>query len=115
MYSLTPRFLSIFLLLMGSSIAILAQNSAINKGTATISGRIMIGDQPASGIEVILRSMGGGGTIIIAGLDTAPTLTATTDAEGRYKITNIAAGNYRIAAHAPAYVSPGESSNRFDA
>ncbi len=74
----------------------------------------MIGDQPAAGVEVMLRQTGSGGTIVIAGFEPSAPITATTDAEGRYKIAGVAAGGYRIAAYAPAYVAAGESRNRFD-
>ena len=74
----------------------------------------MIGDQPAAGVEVMLRQTGSGGTIVIAGFEPSAPITAATDAEGRYKIAGVAAGGYRIAAYAPAYVVAGESRNRFD-
>jgi protocatechuate 3,4-dioxygenase beta subunit len=38
------------------------------------------------------------------GLGIPPLLSATTDSEGRYKLSNVAAGAYVLLAHAPAYV-----------
>jgi hypothetical protein len=38
------------------------------------------------------------------GLGIPPLLATTTDSEGRYKLSNVAAGAYVLLAHAPAYV-----------
>ncbi len=73
----------------------------IAKGTTKISGRISIENQAAGGIDVIL-SRGDHGAMITG--DNSPRLTTKTDMEGRYSFTNIAAGNYRISAYAPAFV-----------
>jgi hypothetical protein len=86
-------------LLLGLKYITSAQTTPAGKGTATISGRVTIDGQPAPGVEVILRNytMTGGRSL---------PLTATTDAEGRYTLTNVPAGNCHISAYAPAFVSP---------
>jgi hypothetical protein len=91
--------LLILSLLLGLKAITSAQTTAAVKGTATISGRVTIDGQPAPGVEVILRNntMTGGRSL---------PLTATTDAEGRYTLTNVPAGNCHISAYAPAFVSP---------
>jgi protocatechuate 3,4-dioxygenase beta subunit len=68
---------------------------------ATVSGRVTTTDgKPAANI-----------TVALSPADFTPdrnriAARATTDAEGRYKITNVAAGRYRLLALAPLYTSP---------
>src|SRR6266542_2998241 len=104
MNSVQLRFLSMFvLLLLVVSTGIAQTSTSATKATATISGRITIEGQPAPGVEVILlrdddwRRMD-------FGLGIPPLPAATTDSEGRYKLSNVAAGAYVLLAHAPAYV-----------
>jgi len=104
MNSAQLRFLSTFvLLLLVVSTGIAQTSTSATKATATISGRITVEGQPAQGVEVILlrdddwRRMD-------FGLGIPPLLAATTDAEGHYKLSNVAAGGYVLLAHAPAYV-----------
>jgi protocatechuate 3,4-dioxygenase beta subunit len=85
-----------------------------NKATASVAGRIMIGDQPAAGVEVMLRASSGGAVMISIGSEQQPPITGVTDADGRYKLTGLAAGAYRIAAYAPAYVVAGEARSPFE-
>ena len=40
-------------------------------------------------------------------IQVAPATTATTDSDGRYRLTNLAPGSYRLTAYAPAYVIEG--------
>jgi hypothetical protein len=92
------HILLILPLLLGLIAVAPAQTTPAVKGTATISGRVTIDGQPAPGVEVILRNntMAGGRFL---------PLTATTDAEGRFTLTNVPAGNCQISAYAPAFVS----------
>ena len=91
------------LLLLVVSTGIAQTSTSATRATATISGRITIEGQPAQGVEVILlrdddwRRMD-------FGLGIPPLQAATTDSEGRYKLSNVAAGGYVLMAHAPAYV-----------
>src|SRR5499426_2944233 len=104
MNSAQLRFLStLFLLLLVVSTGIAQTSTSATRATATISGRITIEGQPAPGVEVILlrdddwRRMD-------FGLGIPPLLSATTDSEGRYKLSNVIAGPYVLLTHAPAYV-----------
>jgi protocatechuate 3,4-dioxygenase beta subunit len=107
MNRITPYHLSLFLLMLVSGIASFAQNPAVNKAAATVSGRITIGGQPASGIKALLKKRDDQGNH--SGNLQSPASIATTDADGRYWITNLTAGSYRISVHAPAYVIEEES------
>src|SRR5437879_4830956 len=104
---ITPDRLSSFLLLLVLAVASFAQGPAVNKANAKVAGRIMIEDQLALGVQVLLKKrddMDPG-----SGPTESPAVTATTNADGRYEITNLAAGVYRISVYAPAYVIAGES------
>src|SRR5262249_6326543 len=83
------------------------------KATARISGRVTIDGEPAQGAEVMLRR--GDDRRIQLGVGIPPILTATTDAEGRYKFSDVAAGGYIVSVHAPAYALQVERRRRSDA
>jgi 5-hydroxyisourate hydrolase-like protein (transthyretin family) len=98
------RFLSTFvLLLLVVSTGIAQTSTSATRPTATISGRITVEGQPAPGVEVILLRNDDWRRMDF-GLGIPPLLSATTDSEGRYKLSNVAAGAYVLLAHAPAYV-----------
>lgn len=89
-------------------------NAVAQTGTAfqqktpgSISGRITAGSDPVAGVEVILKQAGNSPVMDI--MQSGPTVTATTDANGWYRLTGVAPGNYRILAYAPAYVIEGDS------
>src|SRR5215510_13867687 len=112
MNSAQLRFLStLVLLLLVVSTGVAQTSTSATKATATIPGRITIEGQPAPGVEVILlrdddwRRIG-------FGLGIPPLLSATTDSEGRYKLSNVAGGGYVLIAHAPAYVIQGDRRRR---
>jgi 5-hydroxyisourate hydrolase-like protein (transthyretin family) len=96
-----------FILLLVLVVASLAQVPVANEATAKVAGRIIIKTQPAPGVQVLLKKRDG--LDLGSGLTQAPAVTATTNADGRYQITNLAAGSYRISVYAPAYVIDGES------
>jgi protocatechuate 3,4-dioxygenase beta subunit len=107
MNSAQVRFLSMLAcLLFLVSTGVAQTSTSALKATATISGRITIEGQPARGVEVILlqeddfRRLDYG-----LGIPALPA--ATTDSEGRYKLSNVASGKYILSAHAPAYVIEG--------
>lgn len=77
-----------------------------SKTPGTISGRVTAGSEPAAGVEVMLKTIGNPAMDM---LQTSPSVTATTDANGWYRISGIAPGNYRILAYAPAHVIEGET------
>src|SRR5215470_14645911 len=104
MNSAQLRFLSMLvLLLLVVSTGIAQTSTSAAKATATISGRITVEGQPAQGVEVILLRNDDWRRMDF-GLGIPPLLSATTDSEGRYKLSNVAAGAYVLLAHAPAYV-----------
>jgi hypothetical protein len=87
-----------------------AQNAAsANKATATIAGRITLDNNGAPGVQVIIKPHNDGVFSISFGGEEAPAISATTDVEGRYRLTGVTPGSYRISAFAPAYAIEGES------
>src|SRR5262245_12767560 len=114
MNSAQLRFLSMLvLLLLVVSTGIAQTSTSAAKATARISGRVTIDGEPAQGVEVMLRR--GDDRRIQLGVGIPPILTATTDAEGRYKFSDVAAGGYIVSVHAPAYALQVERRRRSDA
>src|SRR5262249_9152839 len=114
MNSAQLRFLSMLvLLLLVVSTGIAQTSTSAAKATARISGRVTIDGEPAQGAEVMLRR--GDDRRIQLGVGIPPILTATTDAEGRYKFSDVAAGGYIVSVHAPAYALQVERRRRSDA
>jgi hypothetical protein len=70
------------------------------KGTASISGRVTVGDKAASGI--LITALGGTNQQTVAAK-------ATTDADGRYSFAGLTMGQFTIAPVAPVYVLPSNS------
>jgi hypothetical protein len=68
----------------------------------TISGRVTAHGKPLASVGVALQSSGAGGW--------QTSHRATTDAEGRYQFTGVAAGTYQINPLNPLYVLPGDNS-----
>jgi len=101
------------LLLLVVSTGIAQTSTSAAKATARISGRVTIDGEPAQGAEVMLRR--GDDRRIQLGVGIPPILTATTDAEGRYKFSDVAAGGYIVSVHAPAYALQVERRRRSDA
>lgn len=101
-----PKTASPIFIVVLLSVAALAQPPA-TKATGTIAGRVTVGAQPAPGVEVLLKA--GGNDSINELLQSAPATTATTDAEGWYRLTNVAPGSYRVVAYAPAYIVEGNT------
>lgn len=79
------------------------------QGTATVSGRVTIGSQPAAGVEVLLTSS----DPAVLNSNPPPPISATTDADGRYKLTGVPSGSYRITAYAPAWVAKTEGNENW--
>jgi protocatechuate 3,4-dioxygenase beta subunit len=102
----------LILLLLVVSTGIAQTSTSAAKATARISGRVTIDGEPAQGVEVMLRR--GDDRRIQLGVGIPPILTATTDAEGRYKFSDVAAGGYIVTVHAPAYVLQVERRRRSD-
>lgn len=76
------------------------QESRAKEASGSVSGRVTLGGKPLANVTVVLSS------------DTppwephAPPAKATTDEDGRFRITGVAKGNYTVGAYAPAYVGP---------
>jgi len=70
------------------------------KGTASISGRVTVGDKAAFGI--LITALGGTNQQTLAGK-------ATTDTDGRYRFDGLSMGQFTVAPLAPVYVLPGNS------
>lgn len=111
MKRITTYHLSLFLLLLVFEVASFAQgpavNPAVNKANARVAGRIIVEGKPAPGVQVLLKERDG--PDLGSGPTASPAVTVTTNADGRYQITNVPAGVYRISVYAPAYVIEGES------
>ncbi|MDX6695078.1 MAG: hypothetical protein QOF02_2681 [Blastocatellia bacterium] len=87
-------------LLCGAMACALGQ-AAQSTGTGTITGRITVGDKPARGVTVVLL------TGNPYGPERKPQARATTDAEGRFRLSNVPAGRHEVVPVAPAFVVPG--------
>ncbi len=70
------------------------------KGTASISGRVTVGNKAAAGI--LITALGGTNQQTVAAK-------ATTDADGRYSFEGLAMGQFTVAPVAPVYVLPDNS------
>ena len=90
-------------------VAARAQSSqAAGKEPATINGRVIIDNGGAPGAKVMLKPFTSEGyTRIMMGVEQPPPLSATTDAEGRYRLTDVPPAAYRISVFAPAYLVNG--------
>src|SRR6266545_308055 len=77
-----------------------AQSTATNQATTgAITGRVTINGQPASGVMLKLQPFTSGAP----SLPPLP-LKATTNSDGRYQFTDLAAGSYTIAPFTAAFV-----------
>jgi protocatechuate 3,4-dioxygenase beta subunit len=92
----SARVMLILSLLCGAVVCAQAQQQAT--GTGTITGRVMAGDKPAQGVPVVLMPVNQYSP------ERKTVARATTDAEGRFRLMNIAAGRYAVLPAAPAFV-----------
>lgn len=78
--------------------------------TASVTGQIKIGETPARGVSVaLMMSNRQRNPQINSQTNPDPTTRVTTDADGRYKFTNLAAGTYRVNVLSPGYIVFGTS------
>src|SRR5437762_5914354 len=96
MFKLCGLLLTGFLVGLAAS---LFPATAQTKGSGSISGRVTLGEKPAKGVPIVATSS--------ASPNQKPTsVTASTDDEGRYRITGLAAGRYSVSPYQPANVLP---------
>jgi protocatechuate 3,4-dioxygenase beta subunit len=94
------RYAFFSLLLLGiTAFAALAQSTQ-KQGTGTITGQIMLNDKGMANVTVVLYAPE-------RTPDRAAIARATTDYEGRYRLTGVPAGRYNVIAVAPAMVGQG--------
>lgn len=89
----------------------LAQHPANKSGTGSISGQITIDGKPASGIVVVMNQIVAGGPpqIRIIGREEKPFAKTTTDEEGRFTFSGLAAATYIISAATAKFISASDS------
>ena len=92
-----PAALLALLSLTASVFAQTAARQTTKAPRGTVSGRITIKEKPAAGVVIGLRRSDNF-------MPFEPYQKATTDQEGVYRITNVAAGTYEVVPSAPAYV-----------
>ena len=66
------------------------------KATSAITGRVMIGEKPAPGVLVAVNVINTQAVVALV----------TSDAEGKYRISGLSAGQLNVSAVAPTYVLP---------
>src|SRR5262245_19378105 len=82
---------------------------ATKKAPATIAGRVTLDGAGAQAAQVMLKPYDRYGVLKIGlAVEQEPALSAVTDAEGRYRITDVPPGDYQISVFAPAYAVEGE-------
>jgi hypothetical protein len=75
-------------------------------GTGSVSGRVTAGGKPLPGVVIGLQPAAGGG---VGPSIRQSTLRAQSDADGRFKFTDVAAGNYQISTFSPLYAQAEDS------
>src|SRR5262245_36936471 len=103
----TPLLISLAIF---NAVAARAESAATNKAPATIAGRVTLDGAGAPGAHVMLKPHVSDD---VAGLSFSggrpPALSAVTDAEGRYRLTDVPPGSCRVSAFAPAFAIESES------
>lgn len=95
------RSLLFIILLLGVTVYASHAQSTQKQGTGIITGRVMLGDKGAANIPVILYSSE-------RTPESRAVAKATTDFEGRYRLTEVPQGRYSVIAVAPAMVGSNE-------
>lgn len=97
MVSSTRLTVSCLILIFTASICAQTQTVTEKVATSTISGRVTLKGNGVSGIVV--------GLVLIDNYrNQSVRNNATTDEDGKYRLTNVAVGTYEVAVSAPAYV-----------
>jgi protocatechuate 3,4-dioxygenase beta subunit len=82
--------------------------AAQKMGSASVSGRITLDEKPASGVVVGLLKAD-----VVETEDMIPVIRVTTDSEGRYRMTGVLAGRFRLQAMAPGFVTEEQKRDLF--
>ena len=97
-----PRYVVVLALSFSCAIFNTAANSqtktAKKAPTGTVAGRITIHGKGATGIVVGIRSQDFSPQL-------SPTLKATTDLDGNYRVADVPAGNYQVTPMAPVFIT----------
>ncbi len=91
--------LTLILSLLGCVAVCAHAQAAQAVGTGTITGRVTISDKPAQGVSILLLPADRYAP------DRRSVARATTNAEGEFRLMNLAAGRYEVTPVAPAFVS----------
>lgn len=98
------RFLARATLILGLFCgAVVCAQAQTALATGTITGRVTIGDKPAQGVSVLLLPANQDGP------QRKPVARATTDADGQFRLMNLAAGRYEVSPVTPSFVSQANS------
>lgn len=92
----------IIAVMLAASVITQAQTATKKDPTASVTGRVTIGDKPAAGITVIA------GQPFDFPQRGDNQSRSVTDADGRFRITNLPAGRYSITPFAPTLVPPAD-------
>jgi protocatechuate 3,4-dioxygenase beta subunit len=106
------RFIPLLISLTVFNMVAARAQSAADKTPATIAGRVTLDGASAPSAHVMLKPYVSDRVSISllgnSGVEQPPASSAVTDAEGRYRLTNVAPGKYRVSVFAPAQVVEGE-------
>jgi hypothetical protein len=83
--------------LFASTMLFASAQSSTKQGTATITGRVYSGDKPVVNVAVIVYP-------VERAMERSAVARATTDAEGRYRLANVPAGQFSVYFIAPTMV-----------
>jgi hypothetical protein len=110
MHTITQSMIIVLLLISAISVSAQSQPQEAKEPTASITGQITVGGKPAAGVIVTLTESDADSLGSMRGRHLQNEMVkVTTDAEGRYRLENIAAGRYKIAPFAPALIIPREN------
>src|ERR1041384_6988873 len=102
--SFSDRYLPVLFVFFSLTVSLFAQSTTkqtIKAPRGTVSGRVTIKDKGAAGVTVGMRKSEDYARF-------EPFLRATTDQDGFYRITNVAAGSYEAFPSAPGFVYASE-------
>ncbi len=101
-------WITVWLLIFGATLSAQTNPATQKLGTATISGRITLEEKPAAGVIVGLLK-----AETMSQEDMVPVQRATTDSEGRYRLTQVVGGRFRLQAMTPGFVTEEQKTDMF--